>query len=412
MTRTTNRLTASKAATAKGPPEGRKGVYNYADGGHLYLSVDRHQNRRWVFIYTRDDRQRELSIGTYPALSLADARRARDTMNTSLARGEPLVGPRAKDGETFGAVAAQVVKRRSRSWRGKESAHSWQVSINQHCKPLLPRPIAAITTEDVLRTLAPLHERCPSFAPITRARIEDVFNYAQARGMLPQDKVHPADKRRLAVLVPKSPKAVPRAALPDGDVPELVAELRAIPLADARVVAARALEFTILTALRVGEATGANLSEFDFDKRTFTVPASRMKAGREHVVPLSGRAVEIVRELETVRGDKGVVFAAQRHGRAIDGSRLRGLLKSLRPGVSVHGFRSSFRDWCGDATTFPREVAEAALAHVVGGVEGSYRRGTALLKRAELMEAWARFCGGESAEVIALEDKRHIMKQA
>jgi integrase len=380
-----------------------QGARAYADGGHLYLSVDANHNRRWVFIYARNGRTREISIGTFPALSLADARKQRDAMNAALARGEPLAGPRQKDVQTFGAVAAEVIKRRAAAWRGGVSAYHWRVSINQHCAALFNRPIAAVTTDDVLRILSPLHERCPSFAQITRARIEDVFNYAQARGLLPQDRANPADRRRLQILLPAAPKAVHRAALPYADVPALVAELRSIPLADARVVVARALEFVILAALRVREACCANWSEIDFNKRLLTVPATRMKAGKEHVVPLPKRAVEIVREMEALWGDNGVVFVAQRHAGAIDGARLRQLLKALRPDVHVHGFRSSFRDWAGDHTAFPREVAEAALAHIVGGVEGTYRRGTALEKRAELMEAWARFCERETeAKVVRL----------
>ena len=382
-------------ATAKGPRA-------YADGGHLYLSVDASNNRRWIFIYARDGRQREISLGTYPALSLADARKQRDKFNTALARGEPLASPRQKDAQTFGAVAEEVIKRRASAWRGGVSAHHWRLSIEQHCAALVDRPVASVTTEDVLRVLAPLHERCPSFASITRARIEDVFNFAAARGLLPGDRPNPADRKRLRVLLPATPRAVHRAALPYAEVPALIAELRAIPLADARVVAARALEFTILTALRVQEACDAHWSEFDLDKGLFIIPAARMKTGREHQVPLSDRAVGIVREMEALRGDDGVVFRAQRRG-AIDGARLRLLLKALRPGPTVHGFRSTFRDWCGDKTTFPREVAEAALAHVVGGVEGSYRRSSALHKRTELMETWARFCSGEDAvKVIAL----------
>jgi integrase len=221
---------------------------------------------------------------------------------------------------------------------------------------------------------------------------------------LPSDQANPADRRRLKLLLPTAPKAVPRPALPYPDVPALMAELRAIDIADRRVSAARTLEFVILTALRVEEACGASLQEFDFDKRTFIVPAVRMKAGIAHQVPLSERAISIVHELEVLRHNSGVVFPNW-HMKPIVGDRLNSLLGRLREGVTVHGFRSSFRDWAGDSTHFPREVAEAALAHVVGGVEGRYRRGDALEKRRELMGAWSRYCGGEEqqgSKVIAL----------
>jgi integrase len=397
MARTLNRLGASKIATAKGPATLR-------DGGHLCLLIDKNNNKRWVFIYANKGREREISIGPFPAVSLADARKRRDAMNASLAKGEPPASPRQKDAQTFGAVAEEVIKRRSPAWRGRVSAYHWRVSIEQHCAELLNRPIASITQDDVLRVLAPLYDRSPSFAAITRARVEDVFNFAEARGLLPKDKANPADRRRLRVLLPAAPTATHRAALPYAEVATLVSELRAIPLSDARVVAARALEFVVLTALRVGEVTDAVISEIDFGKHLFIIPAGRMKAGREHIVPLPERAVEIIRELEPLWGEGGVVFAAQRHAKPIDGVQLRKLLKTLRPGVTVHGFRSSFRDFAGDRTSFPREVAEAALAHTIDGVEGAYRRQSALEKRRALMEEWTRYCSCEeaAAKVIAL----------
>lgn len=398
MARTLNRLSASKVATAKGP-------HTYSDGGRLYLQVDGNLNRRFVYIYARDGRQREISLGSYPALSLSDARKKRDAMNAALARGGPLAGPRERDAApTFGSVAAEVIKRRAGAWRGGVSDYHWRVSIDGHCATLLHRPIASITQEDVLRVLKPLHERAPNFAHITRARIEDVFTFAEAKGLLPHDRANPADRRRLKLLLPAVPKAVPRPALPYADVPALVAELQAISLADRRVVAARALEFVILTALRAQEACGATLGEIDFNTRVLTIPAARMKAGKPHAVPLCARAIDIIRELEVLRGDSGFVFPSW-HMKAIHGDRLNALLGTLREGVSVHGMRSAFRDFVGDETTFPREVAEHALAHAIGGVEARYRRGDALEKRRALMAAWAQFCGGEeqqSGKIIAL----------
>ena len=281
-----------------------------------------------------------------------------------------------------------------------------RVSIYQHCAELAARPIASLTLEDVLRTLRPLYDRAPNFAALTRARIAEIFDYAQARGLLPQDRANPADRRRLQILLPDKPAAVHRAALPYREVPALVAELRAIALTQRGAVVARALEFTILTALKVREACEANWSEVDLDGGQLIVSAQRMKAGREHIVPLSSRAVAILREMEHLRNDGDVVFPAAQAAQAVDPESLRQRLKSLRPGVTTHGFRSSFRDWCGDATTFPREVAEGCLAHVVGGVEGAYRRGSALSKRSELMAAWGRFCGGEeTAKVVALHGR-------
>jgi integrase len=395
-TRTLNRLTASGVAVAKGPA-------TLSDGGHLSLKIDKNGNKRWIFLYARNGRERELSLGPWPALSLAAARKKRDAWNATLARGEPLTGAREKQTQTFGAVAAEVIKRRAPAWRGDMSDKSWGISVERHCRPLLDRPIASIDLQDILRTLRPVYDRSPNFAAITRRRVEQVFGYARAFGLIPLDRPNPADPGVLEHLLPPRPAAVNRPALPYAEVPVLVAELRAIPLADARFVAAAALRFVILTSLRAREGCEARWCEIDLQKGLLSISAERMKGGRAHEVPLSLPAVEILREMEPFRGPGDAVFPAQRRAEAIGGDQLLDLLKSLRGGVTVHGFRSSFRDWCGDQTAFPREIAEAALAHVVTGVEGSYRRGSALTKRREMMDAWGRFCvgGAEEGKVIA-----------
>ena len=236
-------------------------------------------------------------------------------MNAMLARGEPLAGPRQKSGRTFGAVAEEVIQRRSSSWHGKVSSNHWRVSIQGHCAKLLDRQIDSIGLEDVLAVLRPLHDRAANFAAITRARVEDIFDYAQARGLIPADKPNPADRRRLKLLLPTAPAAIHRPALAYADMPALVAELRAINIADGRVVAARALEFAIITALGAQEAYRVTMAEIDFDARLLTVPAARMKGGKKaHVVPLSARAIEIVRELEVLRGQSCVVFPSRSPG--------------------------------------------------------------------------------------------------
>ena len=394
-TRTLNRLTAAKVATAKGPSM-------LADGGRLYLRVGDNGNKRFLFIWARSGRQHEVSIGPFPALSLADARKERERLNAQLANGES--PGRRKDQATFRSVAEQVIKRRSSSWRGKVSAFHWKISIEKHCVALLDRPIASIGLEDVLRVLAPLCEKSPAFASITRSRISDIFDFAAARGLIPADKPNPADHKRLKLLLPARPKPVHQAALPYADVPALCRALQSIPLSDPRFVTARALEATILMALRVGEVCNANWSEFDLEKKLFTIPENRMKAGVEHQVPLSPRVVQILQEMELLRGKNGVVFRAQRGLGPIAIDQPWKLVRQLRGPITVHGMRSSFRDWCGDETTYPREIAESALAHITGGVEGAYRRGSALEKRRQLMEQWSQFCGGEeqSGKVIPL----------
>ena len=217
-TRTLNKLTAGKVVTAKGPAR-------LADGGHLYLQVGPTHSKRWVFIYARGGRQRELALGPFPAVSLAVARTKRDKLNAALANGEPLSLTRDDKAKTFREVADELIARRGPTWRGKGSAYHWRISIEKHCAALVARPIAAITGDEVLRVLAPLNDRAPSFAAITRSRLEQIFTYAQARGLLPQDKANPADRRRLQILLPVRRAVVHRAALPYNDVSLLIAEL-------------------------------------------------------------------------------------------------------------------------------------------------------------------------------------------
>jgi integrase len=182
------------------------------------------------------------------------------------------------------------------------------------------------------------------------------------------------------------------------DVPEFIGRLR-----DRKAMAALALEFTILTASRTGEVLGAHWAEFDLGAKVWTVPASRMKAGREHRVPLSGQALAILDRLAEHATDD-LVFPGQRRGLPLGAMAMRRLAKSLDAAGTIHGFRSSFRDWAGEATSFPREIAEQALAHATGGVvEQAYRRGDALEKRRALMEAWASYCEpGASGKVIPI----------
>jgi integrase len=222
-----------------------------------------------------------------------------------------------------------------------------------------------------------------------------VIDFARAKGLLQHDRANPARwKGHLQHLLAKRGELSRghHAAMPYQDVPDFMARLRA-----RQTVAARALEFLILTAVRTGEVLGSCWDEIDFEAKVWTIPAHRMKAGRQHCVPLSGRALAI---LEEVSGGAGLFIFPGRGGGGLSGNAFR------RVGLSdftVHRFRSAFRDWCGDQTNFPREIAEAALAHATGdATERAYRRGTALQKRRELMEAWAGFCEPRAANVVAL----------
>jgi integrase len=249
-------------------------------------------------------------------------------------------------------------------------------------------PVNTIETVDILRVLKPIWQRIPETASRLRGRIERVLDAARAKGL--RSGENPARWRgHLDNLLPARQKVTRGhfAAMPYKEVPAFTARLR-----ESDGIAAVALEFAILTAARSGEVLGAQWSEIDLAAKVWTVPAGRMKAGREHRVPLSARAMVIVEQMKKV-GTSDYVFPGYRSGRPISEPALRRVLRRMQVPVTVHGFRSAFRDWCGEATSFPREIAEAALAHVVGDeTERAYRRLDALEKRRKLMDGWAKFC--------------------
>jgi integrase len=258
-----------------------------------------------------------------------------------------------------------------------------------------------IDTTAVLEVLQPLWASVPETASRLRGRIETVLDAARARGLIGQHEANPARWRgHLDKLLPKRQKLTRghHAAMPFAEVPDFMGRLR-----ERDAVAARALEFTILTAARSGEVLGARWEEIDFERAVWTVPATRMKGGREHRVPLSSRALAILKRLDEARISE-FVFPGQRQGKPLSGMAMEMILRRMNAdGVTVHGFRSSFRDWCGEVSTFPREVAEAALAHVAGdATERAYRRGDALDKRRTLMEAWAQFCEPKLDNVVSI----------
>jgi integrase len=228
-----------------------------------------------------------------------------------------------------------------------------------------------------------------------------VLDAARARGLIGQHEANPARWRgHLDKLLPKRQKLTRghHAAMPFADVPEFLARLR-----QRDAMAALALEFTILTAARTSEAIGARWDEIDFKQNIWTVPAARMKGARAHRVPLSRQALAVLKKLDTARTGE-YIFPGQRPGTPLSGMAMTMILRRMKiDGVTVHGFRSSFRDWCGEVSTFPREVAEAALAHVAGDqTERAYRRGDALEKRRALMEAWATYCEPKAGNVVSI----------
>jgi integrase len=382
-----NRLTARTIATVTKP--GR-----HADGGGLYLKVDRSGAKRWVFMFERAGKQREAGLGPTNAVPLAKAREIAASFRAALANGDDPIKTRraareAQDArKTFGEVADAFLAAKAHGWRNAKHRAQWRMTLADYAAPLRALPVDEVDTAAVLAVLQPLWQAKPETASRLRGRIEAVLDAARASGLTPADRLNPARwKGHLDRLLSKPNKLARghHAAMPYAEVPAFLETLRG-----RQAFGAMALEFLILTAARTGEVIGARWAEIDLAAKVWTVPASRMKAGREHRVPLSARALVILEKLAAAKaGD--FIFPGQRLDRPLSSMALEMVLRRMNVRhVTVHGFRSAFRDWAGDCTAFPRELAEAALAHVAGdATEQAYRRGDALEKRRELMEAWA-----------------------
>jgi integrase len=391
MARAIHRLTARAAETILKP--GR-----HSDGGGLYLSISREQRRRWVFLYTLGGKQREAGLGSAGkgGVSLKAARETAAEGRAMLKAGiDPIDAwnrPKAADLPTFGKAADDYLAAHKGGWRNEKHKAQWTMTLTRYCEPIRNTPVDAIDTEAVLSVLKPLWTRAPETGSRLRGRIEAILDAARALGHIARNEANPARWRgHLDKLLPKRAKLTHghHAAMPYGEVAAFVAGLRERP-----AIAARALEFCILTGTRSGEARAARWEEIDFDGKIWTVPPVRMKAGRAHRVPLCERAFAILLEMEAARtGD--YVFPGQRPGRPLSPWAIEMLLRRIKLPYTVHGFRSSFRDWAGNETNFPRELAEHALAHTIGDkAEQAYRRSDALQRRRELMDAWANYCEG------------------
>jgi integrase len=381
----------------------------YGDGDGLYLRVQPSGRRSWVFIWKRFGARREIGLGSYDAgtrrVSLATARtKAHEAREIVGAGGDPKTDMAERKAAvavvTFGKVADEYIETMKSKWRGRSTLAAWERFAQSYVNLIRKVPVDEITTDDVVRVLRPLwHEKIETATKV-RERIKLVLDHAKARGLRSGD--NPAQwKGHLDQILPTHSKLSRghHAAMPFADVPAFLRRLR-----DAEGVGARALEFCILTAARSGEARGARWSEIELDAKLWTIAAERMKAEKEHRVPLSDRALEIVREMKSIALND-LVFPGQRDKRPLSDMTLAKALKTAGGGdYTVHGFRSAFRDWVAEETNFQREVAEAALAHAVGdAVERAYRRGDALEKRRKLMEAWAAFCTTVKGEnVVAI----------
>ncbi|HSF12106.1 MAG TPA: integrase arm-type DNA-binding domain-containing protein [Erythrobacter sp.] len=397
-TRALNRLSATQAAKLKA--QGR-----HSDGGGLYLFIDDSGRRRWIFMYTRAGKRTELGLGSARDLSLANARSEAAALRAILASGGDPKAERAKDESvpTFGESADTYVEVMRPSWRNAKHAAQWTMTLTKYAQPIRAKPVDEISTQDVLDVLQPLWQRTPETAERLRGRIENVLDAAKARGHRAGE--NPARWRgHLDQLLPKRQRLSRghHKALAYDALPAFMADLRS---RDA--VAASALEFLILTAARSGEVLGAQADEVDLDKKVWTIPAARMKAGREHRVPLSPRAIEIVDAMEAL-GRGPYLFPGPKPKSPLSSMAMAMLLRRLEADVTVHGFRSTFRDWASETTGFSHEVCEMALAHTIANkAEAAYRRGDLFDKRRKLMEAWAGYCASSGkGKVVQLKATR------
>ncbi|WP_454438358.1 tyrosine-type recombinase/integrase [Thauera mechernichensis] len=381
--------------------EGKPGAF--ADGDGLYLKVGATGSASWQYRYQIDGKRRMMGLGSCSAVGLAEARdKAADARKLVKQGIDPLAAKEAEQtaakamSTTFRALAAEYIADHRAGWRNAKHAQQWENTLAQYAHPKIgDKPIAEIDTEDVLGVLKPIWTAKPETASRLRNRIELVIDAGRAKGL--SAAPNPAAWRgHLDKLLPKRTKASKghHAAMDYRDLPAFYRRLT-----DERdSTSATALQITILTACRTSEVLLAAWGEFDLDARLLTIPGERMKAGRPHRVPLSE---EVLKLLQGIKGE-GYVFPGARTGRPLSNMAMTQVLRRLgHPDLTVHGFRSTFRDWCAEETHYPNIVAEQALAHTVGSaVEAAYRRGDLLDKRRALMADWATYCTSKPASNV------------
>jgi integrase len=389
MARGIHKLSARTVASASEP--GKLG-----DGGGLVLQVARGGSKSWLFRFMVDGREHVMGLGPYPAVSLADAREKAASARKQRAEGvDPLAAKRAQRASarsalTFADCAGRYIAAHEASWENAEHRRQWRATLQQYVHPFIGAlPVVAVDTDAVRRALEPIWTAKPETAGRVRGRIESVLDWATANKLRNGD--NPARwKGHLEHLLAERVKVpVHHAALPYAALPNFMTMLR-----QQAGVAARALEFAILTAARAGEVFGARWEEVDLAAAVWTVPAERMKGGRIHRVPLSDPA----RAVLAATGTKaGLAFTAKR-GKPLPPKAMRKVLERMgRSDATPHGFRSTFRDWAAERTDFAGEVIEMALAHAVRNkAEAAYRRGDLFEKRRALMDKWSTYCGGRT----------------
>ena len=390
------RLSAARVRALKAP--GR-----YADGGTLYLNVAPGGSKQWVQRLTIDGKRHDIGLGGYPLVSLAEAReKAFLNRRSARAGGDPLAEKRAAKRRrampSFREAAEKTYESLLPRWRNAKVAANWMQQLERHAfQRLGDKRVDRIGREDVLAVLSPIWSTKPETARRVRRCIKATLQWCMAHGLLDSNVAGEAVDGAL----PRMPSI--KAHLRALPYRELSAALQTIETSNASLAAKLALRFVILTAGRSGEIRGATWDEVDVEGRVWRIPAERMKAGAEHRVPLSGPAVSVLKSAGRIGDGSGPVFPSPvRPGRPLSDMTLTKVLRvtGLAERTTVHGFRSAFRDWCAE-TGKPREIAEAALAHRVPGVEGAYFRSDLFQRRRELMDQWAAYLVGDGSGVEA-----------
>ena len=403
MARTIGKLTALAVDKAK-----RRGYYG--DGGGLFLQVSASGSKSWVFRFKEADKLHEMGLGATHTIGLAEAReKARECRRLRLDGIDPIEARKiaraqarldAAKAVTFKDCAERYITSHGAGWRSPTHAAQWPSTLRIYVYPVFGSlPVQGIDVGLVLKVLEPIWSVKPETASRVRGRIESVLDWATARGYRQGD--NPARWRgHLENLLPgklKVRRVKHHAALPYAEIGDFIAQLKS-----QEGVGARAFEFTILTAARTGEVIGATWSEMNIAEQLWVVPAERMKSGKEHRVPLSEAPLAILEQMQAIRqGD--FVFPGGKARLPISNMAMMMTLRRMGRGdLTVHGFRSSFRDWAAERTDFPSEVAEMALAHAVSSkVEAAYRRGDLFQKRRQLMDTWSRFCTVSAPAAVA-----------
>lgn len=397
-----HKLSPRKVASA---PQGK-----YEDGGGLRLVVSKTSSRKWVLRLTINGKRREMGLGSYPDVGLADARSKASVCRQQPKENVDPIQARRVEQEaipTFTSCSARYIRTHRKGWKNVKHARQWVSTLKTYAKPSIgSMPVDAISTEDVLGILSPIWTTKTETAKRIQGRIENILDFAAAHKY--RDALNPARWRgHLDMLLPKPSRVktvIHHPAMPYSEVPGFLDEL-----SKNISISALALRLLILTASRSGEILQAKWSEVDLEDAVWTIPAERMKARREHRVPLSDAALTVLKALPRIDGNP-YLFPGARYGKPLSNMVMLQLMRGMGYGPKgtkgkyvPHGFRSSFRDWSGEVSSFPRDVAEMALAHTIENkVEAAYRRGDLFEKRTKMMEAWAAFLKNHNGNMNVL----------